>query len=261
MNTGTNINFIEELETELSDRTNLYINPESDLSILLEKVQDGLDHSGFSVDRSEYKYVKGKLCKFQIEVISTPNYSLLIKRMNSIKKLSLNLLKMKWDYNENGNIYYMKIGKIQDQDLLIHVAKFINIPESNDQNKIKQIREKIMRGEDIEEVEVEETDENDEPEIIVAPPIRKIITKSSRVNQTKATVVKPQSQVQPLSSPYHYQAHQNHQLQMLNNQSQPSKPTHPTSKFPRPNYIHRHNEILRELSTNNKPVNSFKIRE
>lgn len=260
MNTGTNINFIEELESDLSDRTNLYINPESDLSILLEQVQDGLDHSGFSVDRSDYKYIKGKLCKFQIEVISTPNYSLLVKRMNSIKKLSLNLLKMKWDYNENGNIYYMKIGKIQEQDLLINVAKFINIPESNDQNKIKQIREKIMRGEDIDEVEIEETDENDEPEIIV-PPVRKIITKSqNKINQK--VISKPQlSQVQPLSSPYHYQAHQNHQLQMLNNQSQPSKPTHPTSKFPRPNYIHRHNEILRELSTNNKPVNSFKIRE
>ena len=127
-----NIDFVEESENDLVNRKNLYINPDSELSLTLSRVQDALDSSGYPLDRSKYKYVKGKLCKFQIELISSPDLALLTKRTNSLKKLNINIGKMKWDFNDSGSSYFMKIGKIQDKDLHIVVAAFHTAPSVDD---------------------------------------------------------------------------------------------------------------------------------
>jgi len=158
------IDFVEEPENELIDRKNLYINSDSELSLTLSRIQDSLDSNGFPVTRSSYKYVKGKLCKFQIELISSPDLALLTKRTNSLKKLNINIAKMKWDFGERGS-YFMKIGKIQDKDLHIVVASFHTPPSSEDYEKIKMIRDKAIRNDpDKEDDEDDEDDPGNESE-------------------------------------------------------------------------------------------------
>ncbi|MDD4930875.1 MAG: hypothetical protein PHG66_01815 [Candidatus Colwellbacteria bacterium] len=161
-----NIDFVEEPENELVSRKNLYINPDSELSLTLSRVQDALDSNGFPLDRSNYKYVKGKLCKFQIELISSPDLALLTKRTNSLKKLNININKMKWDFSESGRSYFMKIGKIQDKDLHIVVASFESTPTEDDHEKVKDIRDKAIRNETDDVLDINQVEE-DEGEILL----------------------------------------------------------------------------------------------
>lgn len=158
-----NIDFVKEPENELVNRKNLYINPDSEFSLVLSRVQNALDSNGFLVDRSKYKYVKGKLCKFEIELISTPDLAVLNKRTNSLKKLNININKMKWDFNNNGNSYFMKIGKIQDKDLHVVVASFHTSPSSKDYDKIKDIRDRAIKNE-LEEIPEDSAEERENEE-------------------------------------------------------------------------------------------------
>lgn len=136
------VKFIEESDEDLITRTDLYIDPESELSVLLTKLQDVISESE-DIDRSDYKYVNGKLCKFKIELISDPDLALLSKRKSSVEKLTINLNKIKWELT--GNTYNMKIGKIQDKDLYIEVAVFQN--EVEDPNTIREIKDFILKSE------------------------------------------------------------------------------------------------------------------
>lgn len=207
-----NIDFVEEPENELVNRKNLYINPDSELSLTLSRVQDALDSDGYPLDRSKYKYVKGKLCKFQIELISSPDIALLIKRTNSLKKLNININKMKWDFNESGGSYFMKIGKIQDKDLHIVVASFHTVPSSDDNEKIRDIRDKAIRNEsdddesslNLNPVEEETKDDGEIllpmkslSDITISSPIQKSELSSVRVGSSSITASQNTKLVRP----------------------------------------------------------------
>lgn len=168
-----NIDFVEEPENELLNRKNLFVNPDSELSRTLSRVQDMLDSKGYSIDRSSYKYVKGKLCKFQIELISNPDITILNKRINSLKKLNINITKMKWDWSPDRQLYFMKIGKIQDKDLHVVVCNFHTAPELEDEEKIKELRDRAVRNEpqesDIEDEQVSDEEPVEEEGEILIP--------------------------------------------------------------------------------------------
>ena len=141
-----NIQFVDEPDSDLVKRKSLYLDPESDLSMLLSKVQDAVEQEGFTVDRSRYKYIRGRLCKFNIELINEPDLSTLNRRATSMKKLSLNLSKLKWEFQSRS--FALKIGKIQDKDLYItvaFVAEELNEPE---RERLKNVKDKIVKGGD-----------------------------------------------------------------------------------------------------------------
>ena len=149
-----NIEFADEPETELISRKNLYLSPISDLSILLSNIQDRIEKNGINVDRSTYKYIHGKLCKFSIDLISTPDIPSLIRRSNSIKKLKLIPTKLKWEFSSDNRTFILKIGKVQDHEIFINVA-FIDRELTDELKlKIKTWKDDVINGKENEEIEV-----------------------------------------------------------------------------------------------------------
>lgn len=131
------IQFVEE---DLNDRIGLYIDPEQPLTSYLTHVQDGIEAEGIRVDR-KFKYVKGKLCKFFIELVSEPNSELIQKRKKLVESINLNLQKIKWDIRSTS--YILHIGKIGDKEIFITVAKFFNEVSQEEIETIKEITQKV----------------------------------------------------------------------------------------------------------------------
>lgn len=140
-----NIQFVDEPDSDLVKRKSLYIDPESDLSNTLSKIQDTIELEGFTVDRSRYKYIRGKLCKFNIDLISEPDVNALTRRANSMKKLTLNLGKLKWEFNNR--VFTLKIGKIQEKELFITVAFLAEVLGDIEKDRIIEIKDSIVKPE------------------------------------------------------------------------------------------------------------------
>lgn len=140
-----NIQFVDEPESDLVKRKSLYIDPESELSVTLSNIQDTIELEGFTVDRSRYKYIRGRLCKFNIDLISEPDVNVLTRRANSMKKLTLNLNKLKWEFTNR--VFTLKIGKIQDKELFITVAFIAEVLGDIERDRIRDIKDRIIKGE------------------------------------------------------------------------------------------------------------------
>lgn len=199
------IQFVEEPESVLVKRKSLYIDPESDLSNTLSKIQDKIESEGFSVDRSRYKYVLGQLCKFSMELINEPDLATLNRRANSIKKLSLNLSKLKWEFQSRS--FVLKIGKIQDKDLYITVAFVAEELGEIERERIKTVKDSIVKKENkVEEappVVVKMMSPIYTPAPIIEPPIIKnpviTTTKTTTLNVTREINSQPPPLVRKLS--------------------------------------------------------------
>lgn len=137
-----NICFVEEPDSDLVKRKSLYIDPESELSLTLSNIQDSIESTGYSVDRSRYKYVKGRLCKFHIELVRDPDINTLRSRSNSLKKLSIDISKLTWEFR--GQAYVLKLGKMGDKDLHITVAFLSGDLSEDDRQKIKSSKDTII---------------------------------------------------------------------------------------------------------------------
>lgn len=134
------IQFVDE---DLVDRVGLYIDPDQPLSSFLTHVQDGIEAEGIRVDR-KFKYVKGKLCKFFIELISENNSELLQKRKKLVETINLNLNKIKWEIKDN--TYILHIGKIGDKEIFITVAKFFSELSEDAIETVKEITQKVTNS-------------------------------------------------------------------------------------------------------------------
>jgi hypothetical protein len=139
-----NIQFVDEPESDLVKRRSLYLDPDSELSSILCKIQDDIELEGFTIDRSRYKYIQGRLCKFNIDLISEPDLNALTRRANSMKKLTLNLSKLKWEFNNR--VFALKIGKIQDKELFITVAFIAEALGDIEHDRIREIKDNIING-------------------------------------------------------------------------------------------------------------------
>ena len=142
-----NIQFVEEPDSDLIKRKSLYLDPESDLSLTISKVQDAIESEGFTVDRSRYRYIRGRLCKFHIELVDEPDVSVLNRRANSMKKINLNLAKLKWEFQSR--TYTLKIGKVQGKDIYIIVAFLAEELNEIERERIKDVKDRIVKGESL----------------------------------------------------------------------------------------------------------------
>lgn len=216
-----NIQFVDEPESDLVKRKSLYIDPESELSVTLSNIQDALELEGFTVDRSRYKYIRGRLCKFNIDLISEPDVNALMRRANSMKKLNLNLSKLKWEFTNR--VFTLKIGKIQDKDLFVTVAFIAEVLGDIERDRIKDIKDRIIKGESkpviqniipssvtfssplisssnnfsVSDVTFDEDDDEEEEEIIIPPP--KPVIKPTPVSVKTKPVT---TQAKMVSQPY-----------------------------------------------------------
>jgi hypothetical protein len=211
-----NIVFVDEPEQDLLTRKNLFVDPDSELSLVLSRLQDNVEADcGITIDRSRYKYVKGKLCKFNIELLNYPDITTLIKRSASMKKLVLNLAKAKWDFSLTGQTYILKIGKIQDKDLFVSVFNAVESVSEEQKNKVRDIKDWIIKGKpipvpvvEIEDEVVQEPDQEDEPRVtgektsepmdVTSPVIQKTVSFSEEIPVIDWTIPMTRS---PLQSP------------------------------------------------------------
>jgi hypothetical protein len=235
------IEFAEESENELVKRKCLYLDPKSEMSLLLSKIQDLIESEGFTIDRSRYKYVHGQLCKFNIELIDEIDPVLLTKRSNTVKKLSLNIDKLKWEFGSR--TFSLKIGKIQEKNLFITVAFLAKELDENERNQIKNIKDSVLKS--LPGVKSDRSELLKKPVIsentIEPPTSEPLITQplsqpSSLSNIPSKKVISRQPLVKPTNSP---------SLQTLRNSGVAPKPI--------PSIVVNHTPVV-------KSVSMFKIR-
>ena len=131
---------IQFTDEDLVDRTSLHIEPDTPFTSFLTHIQDGIEAEGIRVDR-KFRYVKGKLCKFSIELITEANSELLQKRKKLVETIQLNLNKIKWEVRDN--MYILHIGKIGEKDIYVTVAKFFSEISEEDKQVITEITKKV----------------------------------------------------------------------------------------------------------------------
>ncbi len=140
-----NINLVQEPESNLKNRKGLYLDPDSELSQIFENIQDAIENEGILIDRSRYKTIDNKLCKFYIELISNFDSGLLLRRSVIIKKLTINLDKLKWEFNVTSKSFILKIGKIIDKELSINIVSVVKDLGATQRDTIKKVKDKIIR--------------------------------------------------------------------------------------------------------------------
>ena len=137
-----NIEFAEESETELTDRKGLYLLASSELSQKLLLIQEAIENNGFELELPDYVSINDQWCKFYMELIDEPDVSFLQRRANTVKKISLNITKLKWDFIEN--TFVLKIGKVQSKELHIVIANLSETPSETTKQKIKEIKNQVL---------------------------------------------------------------------------------------------------------------------
>ncbi len=118
--------FLPETKMSLGGRRNRFLDPECRLYKILEKISDAIGKK-HSVEISRYKTVKGKLCKFSVNLVENiHDQEMLISRATSLEhKLSFDLLDTQhWIYkaNKTKSSLILHLGDIGGTSLDMTVA-------------------------------------------------------------------------------------------------------------------------------------------
>lgn len=133
---------IQLVEETNKDVLGLYVDPESELSKYLNYIQDGIEAEDLRVER-KVKYSSGKLCKYFIELVDNPDTETLNKRKRLVEGIEMKLDKVKWEYRDNSYIFH--VGKINQKELYIVVAKFGGELSELEVSVVENVREKITQ--------------------------------------------------------------------------------------------------------------------
>ena len=157
--------FEDDPNLEVSQKMYLYV--DSDLDTELTKFIDiFVNEEEFIINMDEYLEIDDNVYKFYIELIDEINLEVLKKRGQNVSKINVNLKKLKWMFSSDTSLC-IKIGKIQNKDIYIHVCEFEDPQSTEMKLKILGIKDKILDGTYVSPKELQRLAEEKENELIL----------------------------------------------------------------------------------------------